>query len=72
MFDNREVFFTVPEFAHLVHRSRGSLQKALRDGKIKGRQRNGANSQWLIPESELSKFWGTRYGKPTGNGEKAG
>jgi len=49
---------TVREFAFLVKRQPTTIETLVRKGKLKGRKKNGA---WLIPEAELSKFWGIRY-----------
>ena len=60
---SRKVLFTVPEFAFLVHRKEDTIRVMLRDGKLKGIQGH-KKCPWRVPESELVKFWGGRYGRP--------
>lgn len=59
-----EVFFTVAEFAFLVGRTQENIVNRLRSGRLKGQQavRGGA---WRVPESELAKYWGNLYGRPS-------
>ena len=68
---NSEVLFTVPEFALLVNREEETIRCSLRDGKLKGIQRH-KKCLWRIPESELVKYWGKRYGGPRGSGRGGG
>jgi excisionase family DNA binding protein len=58
-----QVLFTVPEFARLIGRTEEHVKNQIREGKIKGYQTR-ERSAWRIPESELAKWWGNRYGKP--------
>jgi len=57
---SREVFFTIPEFAFLVHSTPLSINEALRDGHLKCKQK-AKFCHRLVPESELSKYWGEQY-----------
>lgn len=57
-----EVLFSLQEFACLTNHSESSIERQLRDGKIKG-SRTCKGSAWRIPESELGRFWGRLYNK---------
>jgi len=69
MFDETsEVLFTVPEFAVLVKRQEETIRASLRDGRLNGVQAH-KKCIWYVPESELVKYWGNRYGRPRDRGE---